>query len=77
MRVEAALEAAFQTVTDYSELHDTRASRPALVFDSVNSAVWIKLVKGSQVSYPLVVLLLLLLFLCYLSSVIRPVSVWQ
>lgn len=50
LRVEAALEAAYQAVTEYSELHDPKASRPALVFDSVNSAVWVKLVKGSQVS---------------------------
>ena len=63
VRVEAALEAAYQAVTQYSELHDPKAARPALVFDPVNSAVWIKLVKGSQVSYLLMLLLLLLLLL--------------
>ena len=80
-RVEAALEAAYQAVTEYSELHDPKASRPALVFDPVNSAVWIKLVKGSQVSYMLrLVLLLPLLLLCQcpVQSTVppQPVTVW-
>ena len=67
VRVEAALEAAYQAVTQYSELHDPKAARPALVFDPVNSAVWIKLVKGSQVSYLLMLLLVLLLLMLLLQ----------
>ncbi|KAL3131455.1 hypothetical protein ABBQ38_007763 [Trebouxia sp. C0009 RCD-2024] len=47
-RVEATLAAAFKAVTEYSLLHDPKPTRPALVFDPVNSAVWIKLAKGSQ-----------------------------
>ena len=71
MRVEAALETAYQAITEYSELHDPKASRPVLVFDPVNSAVWIKLAKGSQVRH-LLLLLLLLLLLCHSSSINRP-----
>lgn len=48
-RVEQTLGQAFKAVSDYSLLHDPPRSRPTLIFDPVNSAVWIKLVKGSQV----------------------------
>lgn len=71
MRVEAALESTYQAITEYSELHDPKASRPALVFDPVNSAVWIKLVKGSQVRH------LLVLLCCCCAAAAVPFSFMQ
>ena len=47
--VEETLFRAFQAICEYSEQHDPSSKRPTLIFDPVNSAVWIKLVKGSQV----------------------------
>ncbi|DBB15379.1 TPA: hypothetical protein ACH3X3_003613 [Trebouxia sp. C0006] len=46
--VEETLFRAFQAICEYSEQHDPSSKRPTLIFDPVNSAVWIKLVKGSQ-----------------------------
>jgi len=48
--VEETLFQAFQAICEYSEQHDPSSKRPTLIFDPVNSAVWIKLVKGSQVT---------------------------
>ena len=47
--VEETLFRAFQAICEYSGQHDPSSKRPTLIFDPVNSAVWIKLVKGSQV----------------------------
>ncbi|DBA98847.1 TPA: hypothetical protein ACH3X1_014607 [Trebouxia sp. C0004] len=46
--VEETLFRGFQAICEYSEQHDPSSKRPILIFDPVNSAVWIKLVKGSQ-----------------------------
>lgn len=48
-KVEAALMAAFSIISEYSQQHDPSKSRPVLIYDPVNSAVWIKLDKKSQV----------------------------
>ena len=50
--VEETLFRAFVAVSEYSQQQDPASKRPTLVFDPVNIAVWIKLVKGSQVSNP-------------------------
>ncbi|DBA71802.1 TPA: hypothetical protein ACH3X2_010996 [Trebouxia sp. C0005] len=46
--VEETLSRAFQAICEYSEQHDPSSKRPTLIFDPVNGAVWIKLIKGSQ-----------------------------
>ena len=53
-RVESALLNAFEGISEYSQQHDTSKTRPALVYDPVNVAVWIKLDKKSQVSLEIV-----------------------
>ena len=51
--MESSLAAAFKAVTEYSLLScmSPKLTRPALIVDPVNSAVWIKLANGSQVAY--------------------------
>ena len=53
-RVESALLNAFEGISEYSQQHDTSKTRPALVYDPVNVAVWIKLDKKSQVNAMLI-----------------------
>lgn len=48
-KVEAALQRAFEGISEYSQQHDPTKSRPVLIYDPVNTAVWIKLDKKSQV----------------------------
>ena len=52
-RVERSLSEAFKAVSEYSAEQDPPRSCPTLIFDPVNSAVWIKLVKGSKVCHVL------------------------
>ena len=48
-RVERALRDAFVPVEEVGQQHDLQKNRPRVIYDSVNNAVWIKLVSGSKV----------------------------
>ena len=48
-RVERALRDAFVPVEEVGQQHDLQKNRPRVIYDSINNAVWIKLVSGSKV----------------------------
>ena len=48
-RVERALRDAFVPVEEAGQQHDLQKNRPRVIYDSINNAVWIKLVSGSKV----------------------------